>query len=109
MLHQALNNQPKAIGPTGSARCRLLTGLGIDPGSVQPSAQEKLAKRDQRCELLLGLEIDPDIMEVKVKMQEPGDWHNGGSQARAAGGEELQGRRLSGKLMEAFTLLCQAG
>jgi hypothetical protein len=70
MLHQALNNRPKAIEPTGSARCRLLTGLGTGPGSVQPNAQEKGVKRDPRCELLLGLGIgDPDTMEVKVRMQ----------------------------------------
>jgi hypothetical protein len=65
MLDQALNNRPKAAEPKGSARCRLLTGLGIDLGYVQPSAQEKAAKRDPRCELLLGLGIYPDTMEVK--------------------------------------------
>ncbi len=69
MLHQALNNRPKAIEPTGSARCRLLTGLSTGPGSVQPNAQEKAVKRDPWCELLLGLGIDPDTMEVKVRKQ----------------------------------------
>ncbi len=91
MLHQALNNRPKAAEPLGSVRCMLLTGHGIDPGSVQPSAQEKAAERDPRCKLLLGLGIDRDTMEVKKRMLEAGDWRNGGSPARAAGGEEQQG------------------
>jgi hypothetical protein len=60
-----------------------------------------------RRELLLGLGIDPDsdTMEVKVKMQEPEDQLNGGPPAEAVGGEEQLGRRLSGKLLDAFTLL----
>ncbi len=60
--------------------------------------------------MLLGLGIDPgcDTMEVKVKMQEPEEQLNGGPLAEAVGGEEQRGRRLSGKLLDAFTLLCQA-
>ncbi len=60
--------------------------------------------------MLLGLGIDPDsdTMEVKVKMQEPEEQRNGGPPAEAVGGEEQRGRRLSGKLLDAFTLLCQA-
>ncbi len=61
--------------------------------------------------MLLGLGIDPDsdTMEVKVKMQKPEEQLNGDPPADEVGGEEPRGRRLSGKLLDAFTLLCQAG
>jgi hypothetical protein len=60
--------------------------------------------------LLLGLGIDPnsDNMEVKVKMREAEEKQNGGPPAESVGGEGQRGRRLSGKLLDAFTLLCQA-
>ncbi len=62
-------------------------------------------------ELLEGLGIDPDSLEVWIRIQGPGEQEKppgGGGTAKVVA-REASGRRLSGKLLEAFSLLCQAG
>jgi hypothetical protein len=57
------------------------------------------------------LGIDPDTLEVRIRIRGPGEQEkspDGGSTAKAAA-REAGGRKLSGKLLEAFSLLCQAG
>ncbi len=57
MLHKALEDEGEAEKLTRDARCRLLEGLDIDPGSVRPSVPKKAAEADPRRELLMGLGI----------------------------------------------------
>jgi hypothetical protein len=64
---------------------------------------------DPRRALLEGLEIDPDPMEVRARALDPERRFSGGTPSQPAGTREQCGRRLSGKLQEAFSLLCQAG
>jgi hypothetical protein len=62
-------------------------------------------------ELLEGHGIDPDTLEVWIRVQGPGEQERPpgtGSAVRSAA-REMGGRNLSGKLLEAFSLLCQAG
>jgi hypothetical protein len=62
-------------------------------------------------ELLEGLGIDPDTLEVRIRIEGPGEQERppgGGGAARSAA-REAGGWKLSGKLLEAFSLLCQAG
>ncbi len=60
---------------------------------------------------LKGLGIDFDALEVRIRAQKPGEQgqphDDGGATGQAA--VEIGGRRLSGRLLEAFSLLCQAG
>jgi hypothetical protein len=61
-------------------------------------------------ELLEGLGIDPDTLEVRIRVQGPGEQERqpgGGGAARSAV-RAMGGQKLSGKLLEAFSLLCQA-
>jgi hypothetical protein len=109
MLHADIKGQQAAEEPASDVSCNLLTGLGIDPGSVQRTEPEKAANNDPRHKLQLGLGIDPDTMEVKARVCKPKGQPDHGSSAKEAGGEEQHSRRLSGELLEAFTLLCQAG
>jgi hypothetical protein len=57
----------------------------------------------------MGLGINPDTMEVKVRVYEPEGYLIGGSLAKTAGDFERRSRRLSGKLLVDFSLLCQTG
>jgi hypothetical protein len=55
--------------------------------------------------------IDPDTLEVRIRIQGPGEQERppGSRDAAKAAMREAGGRKLSGKLLEAFSLLCQAG
>ncbi len=63
-----------------------------------------------KWELLEGLGMDPDTLEVRIRVQGPGEQEKSpsGEGATKAAAREPGGRRLSGKLLEAFFLLCQA-
>jgi hypothetical protein len=58
-----------------------------------------------------GLGIDPDTLEVRIRVQGQREQKRPPSGGGAAGlaAREIGGRKLSGKLLEAFSLLCQAG
>jgi hypothetical protein len=62
-------------------------------------------------ELLEGLGIDPDTLEVRIRIQGPGEQERppSGKGATKAAAREPGGRKLSGKLLEAFSFLCQTG
>ncbi len=62
-------------------------------------------------ELLESLGIDPDTLEVRIRVQGPGERGRSPSGSGAVGSvvREIGGRKLSGKLLEAFSLLYQAG
>jgi hypothetical protein len=109
MLHEALKDKGEAERPAGDTKCRLSEGLSIDLGSVWPGVLRKEVEVGPRQELLMGLGIYPDTMKMKVRAHEPERSPDGGSPAKTAGGNEQHGRRLSCKLLEAFSLLCQAG
>jgi hypothetical protein len=70
MLHKGLEDEGETERLAGDASCRLLEGLGIDPGSVRLSVPEKVAEADLRRELLMGLGID-SVESVRVE-EEPG-------------------------------------
>ncbi len=55
--------------------------------------------------------IDPDALEVRIRVQRPGKQgrpHDGGDAARPVAIETGE-KKLTGKLLEALSLLCQAG
>jgi hypothetical protein len=60
---------------------------------------------------LESLGIDPDTLEIRIRVQGPGERERspGGSGAAGPAAREVEGQKLSGKLLEAFSLLCQAG
>jgi hypothetical protein len=62
-------------------------------------------------ELLEGLGIDPDTLEVRIRIQGPGEQERppGGEGVTKAAAREAGGWKQRGKLLEAFSLLCQAG
>ena len=54
--------------------------------------------------------MDPDALEVRIRVQRPGEQgrpHDGGDAAGPAAIETGE-RKLNSKLLEAFSLLCQA-
>jgi hypothetical protein len=53
-------------------------------------------------ELLEGLEIDPDTLEVRIRIQGPGEQERSPGGGKRAGWPEAEWK-------EAFSLLCQAG
>ncbi len=70
---------------------------------------KKAAAAGPRLELLEGLRIDPDTLEVKMRMHGP-EKHSGTEPPpRWRGSIEQRSWRLSATLLEAFSLLCQAG
>ncbi len=60
--------------------------------------------------LLEGLGIDPNALEVRIGVRQPGEpgWPRGGG-STGPGATEAGVGRLTGRLMEALTSLCQAG
>ncbi len=61
--------------------------------------------------LLEGLGIDPDALEVRIRVRRPGEQgrtHDGGGAAGPVAVENGE-KKLTGKLLEALSLLCQAG
>jgi hypothetical protein len=60
--------------------------------------------------LLEGLGIDPNALEVRIGVRQPGEpgLSHGGS-ITGSGETEAGAGRLTGRLMEALTSLCQAG
>jgi hypothetical protein len=60
--------------------------------------------------LLEGLGIDPNALEVRIGVRQPGEpaRPHGGS-ITGPGENEMGAARLTGRLMEALTSLCQAG
>jgi hypothetical protein len=80
-----------------------------EPPSDPPATAALMAHLKR--ELLEGLGIDPDTLEVRIRVQGPGERgrpHSGGGAAGSAA-IEIGGRKLSGKLLEAFSVLYQAG
>ncbi len=102
MLHEVLKSgEPSAPAQATAQKVRPPKAAGEVP------APTTYLKR----ELLEGLGIDPDTLEVRIRIRGPGEQgkspDNGGT--AKAGAREAGGRRLSGKLLESFSLLCQAG
>jgi hypothetical protein len=93
MLHKVLRTAKPQVKPSAAAS-------GV-------SALTMYLKR----ELLEGLGIDPDTLEVWIRIQEPGEQERppGSEGVTKAATREAGGRKLSGKLLEAFSVLCQAG
>ncbi len=60
--------------------------------------------------LLEGLGIDPNALEVRIGVRQPGEpGRSRGGGITDPGTTEVGTRRLTGRLMEALTSLCQAG
>ncbi len=77
-------------------------GVSVDCGT--PEAARQLRG------LLEGLGIDPNALEVRIGVRQPGEpgWPHGGGITGPSATEAGTGR-LTGRLMEALTSLCQAG
>jgi hypothetical protein len=85
---------------------------GTDPpdGPTEAAANRTPDLVKQLRGLLEGLGIDPDALEVRIGIRKPGEQgrpHGGG--AVNPGATEAGKGRLTSKLLEALTLLCQAG
>jgi hypothetical protein len=83
---------------------RLHAGRATRPKTSEVQPLTTYLKR----ELLEGLGIDPDTLEVQIRVRGPGEQERSpdrGGTAKAAA-REAGSRRLSGKLLEAFSLLC---
>jgi hypothetical protein len=85
---------------------------GTDPpdGSTAAAADRAPDLVKQLRGLLEGLRIDPDALDVRIGIRRPGEQgrpHGGG--AADPGATEAGEGKLTGKLLEALTLLCQAG
>jgi hypothetical protein len=101
-LHEALKAGEHSTPAQAAVQtARLPAAAGEVPASVTHLKRE----------LLEGLRIDPDTLEVRVRIRGSGELEklpDGKSLAKAAVARVGGGRRLSGKLLEAFSLLCQA-
>ena len=105
--HEMLHEDLKAGKPSALVK-------GAEPPSnplATATAGEAPVLMAHLRELLEGLGIDPDALEVRIRAQRPGEQgrpHDGGGAAGPAA-IEIGGRKLSGRLLEAFSLLSQAG
>jgi len=99
MLHEALKaGEHKAPAQAVAQRTRSLAAAG------EVQAPMTYLKR----ELLEGLGIDPDTLDVRIGIQGPGEQEKPpgiGGPSKAAAREEGS-QKLSGKFLEAFSLLC---
>ncbi len=89
---------------------------GTEPLNNPPAAATEMAGEApnltaQLGGLLEGLGIDPDALEVRIRVQRPGEQgrpHEGGGAAGPAALDTGE-KKLKSKLLEAFSLLYQAG
>ncbi len=103
--HATLHGVLKAGGPSppgGKAGPPGGPAVSVDCGT--PEAARQLRG------LLEGLDIDPDALEVRIGVRQPGEPGQPRCGSITGPGETETGTaRLTGRLMEALTSLCQAG
>jgi hypothetical protein len=103
--HATLHGVLKAVGsspPEGNADPPDKPAVLVDCGT--PEAARQLRG------LLEGLGIDPNALEIRIGVRQPGEpGRPRGSDTTGPGAAEAGVRRLTGRLMEALTSLCQAG
>jgi hypothetical protein len=103
--HATLHGVLKAGGsspPEGNADPPDEPAVSVDCGT--PEAARQLRG------LLEGLGIDPNALEIRIGVRQPGEpGRPRGGDTTGSGAAEAGVGRLTGRLMEALTSLCQAG
>jgi hypothetical protein len=103
--HATLHGVLKAGGPSPpEGKADPPGGPAVSVGCGTPEAARQLRG------LLEGLGIDPNALEVRIGVRQPGEpgQPHGGS-ITGPGKTETGTARMTGRLMEALTSLCQAG
>jgi hypothetical protein len=103
--HATLHRVLKAEEPSpleGQADLPSEPAVSVDCGTPEAARQPR--------GLLEGLGIDPNALEVRIGVRQPGEpGRPRGSDVTGPGATEEGTGRLTGRLMEALTSLCQAG